>query len=180
MTEDAAAARRQLAALGPVGWGRRALADADIDALLRAAPPATIAAGDVLAREGEPADRAFFLVSGRLRASVSLGDDRADRDRTVNEIAAGEVTGEAALFLTGGRRTATLTALEPSTVLVLRRELFLPGMPNPALVALESHILAGLARRIEKTDAQIVDAWRAAGPDAPSRGGLLALLGVTS
>ena len=39
---------------------------------------------------------------------------------------------------------------------------------------------AGLARRIERTDAQIVDAWRAAGPDAPSRGGLLALLGVTS
>src|SRR5262245_17165501 len=119
MTEDpAAAARRQLAALGPVGWGRRALADADIDALLRAAPPATIAAGEVVTREGDPADRAFFLVAGRLRASVSLGDDRADRDRTVNEIAAGEVTGEAALFLTGGRRTATLTALQPSTVLV--------------------------------------------------------------
>ena len=63
--------------------------------------------------------------------------------------------------MTGGRRTATLTALEPSTVLVLRRELFQPGAPNPALVALESHILAGLARRIERTDAQIVDAWRA-------------------
>ena len=134
----------------------------------------------MLAREGEPADRAFFLVAGRLRASVSLGDDRAERDRTVNEIAAGEVTGEAALFLTGGRRTATLTALEPSTVLVLRRELFQVGAPNPALVALESHILAGLARRIERTDAQIVEAWRAEGSETASRGGLLALLGVTS
>src|SRR6185436_8925164 len=181
MSEDpVAAARRQIAALGPVGWGGRALADADIDALLRAAPPAAIDAGAVLSREGEPAARAFFLVAGRLRASVSLGDERAERDRTVNEIAAGEVTGEAALFLTGGRRTATLTAIEPSTVLVLRRDLFLPGAPNPAVVALQSHILAGLARRIERTDAQIVEAWRAAAGGTPSRGGLLALLGVTA
>ena len=105
----------------------------------------------------------------------------AERDRTVNEIVAGEVTGESALFLTGGRRTATLTALEPSTVLVLRRELFRPGEPNPALVALESQILAGLARRIERTDAQIVEAWRAASGDAPpSRMGLLAVLEGTS
>jgi len=180
MTEDAAAvARRRIAALGPTGWGRSALSDADIDALVRAAPPVELAAGDVLAREGEPADRAFFLLAGRLRASVTLGPDK---ERTVNEIAAGEVTGESALFLTGGRRSATLTALEPSTALVLRRELFLPGAPNLALVALESHILAGLARRIERTDAQIVEAWRAAsaGKGAPGRVGLLALLGGTS
>src|SRR5262245_24438248 len=181
MTNDPiAVARRTIAALGPTGWGGQALADADIDGLLRAAPPVELAAGDVLAREGERADRAYLLVTGRLRASVAL--DGAEGERTVNEIAAGEVTGESALFLTGGRRTATLTAVEPSTVLVLARELFLPGAPNAALVALESHILAGLARRIERTDAQIVEAWRAAaaGGGPPSRGGLLALLGRTT
>jgi len=147
MTDDpAAVARRRIAALGPAGWGRSALADADVDALVRAAPPVELAVGEVLAREGEPADRAFFVLAGRLRASVKLG---SDNERTVNEIGAGEVAGESALFLTGGRRSATLTALEPSTALVLRRELFVPGgAPNPALVALESHILAGLARRI--------------------------------
>jgi CRP-like cAMP-binding protein len=179
MSEDtAAAARRQIAALGPKGWGGRTLSDADVDALLRAAPPESVAAGGVLAREGEPADRAFFLVAGRLRAQVALG---GAPDRTVNEIGAGEVTGESALFLTGGRRTATLTAVEPSTVLVLRRELFRPGEPNPALVALASQILTGLARRIERTDAQIVEAWRAsAGGAAPSRMGLLAVLEGTS
>jgi len=183
MIEDpVAVARRTIAALGPKGWGRRALADADIDALLTAAPPIEIAAGAVLTREGEPADRAFFLVAGRLRASVALGGDGPDRDRVVNEIGAGEVTGESALFLTGGRRVATLTALEPSTALVLRRDLFLSGSPNPALVALASHILAGLARRIERTDAQIVEAWRAAseGDGPPARAGLLSLLGRTS
>lgn len=181
MTEDPiAVARRTIAALGPKGWGGRALADADIDALLTAAPPIEIAAGAVLTREGEPADRAFFLVAGRLRASVALGGEGLDR--TLNEIAAGEVTGEAALFLTGGRRGATLTALEPSTALELRRELFLSGAPNPALVALEAHILAGLARRIERTDAQVVEAWRTAstGDGPPARAGLLALLGRTS
>jgi len=183
MTNDPiTVARRTFAALGPTGWGGQPLADGDIDALLQAAPPVELAAGEVLAREGDPADRAYLLVAGRLRASVAVGGSEGDMDRTVNEIAAGEVTGESALFLTGGRRAATLTALEASTVLALTRELFLPGAPNPALVALESHILAGLARRIERTDAQIVEAWRAAaaGGGGPSRGGLLALLGGTS
>jgi CRP-like cAMP-binding protein len=110
-----------------------------------------------------------------------VGGDGPGHERTVNEIAAGEVTGEAALFLTGGRRTATLTALEPTTVLVLRRELFTnPNAGNPALVALESHILTGLARRIERTDAQIVAAWRSSSGGAPSRDGLMAILGGTS
>jgi CRP-like cAMP-binding protein len=177
MTEDPTnVARRTIAALGPAGWGRRPLADADIDALLRATQLVELAAGAVLAREGEPADKAFFLLAGRLRASLAVGGDGPEHERAINEIVAGEVTGESGLFLTGGRRTATLTALEPSTALVLHRELFLPGTPNPALVALESHILAGLARRIERADAQIVEAWRAGG-GAPSRGGLLALLG---
>ena len=63
---------------------------------------------------------------------------------------------------------------------MLRRDLFLPGAPNPAVVALQSHILARLARRIERTDAQIVEAWRAAAGGTQSRGRLLALLGVTS
>ena len=182
MTEEQiAAARRQIAALGPTGWGRQPLADADIDALLGAAPPAAFAAGQVVVREGDPADHAFLLLSGRLRASLSIGGDGPEHDRTVNEIAAGEVTGESALFLTGGRRTATLTALEPSTILVLRRELFAnPNAGNPALVALESHILTGLARRIERTDAQIVAAWRSSSGGAPSRAGLMAILGGTS
>jgi len=68
MNEDpVAVARRAIAAMGPSGWGRRALADADIEALVRAAPPVEIAAGAVLAREGDPADRAFLLVARRRR-----------------------------------------------------------------------------------------------------------------
>ena len=186
MNENAAAiARRSLKALGPTGWGRRELADADVDKLLAVAPVEQVAAGAVLVREGDPADRAFFVLAGRLRASVALapgaiGDEGPDSGRTVNEIPAGEVTGESALFLTGGRRVATLTAIEPTTLLVLRRECFLPGAPNPALVALESHILVGLARRIESTGAQIVEAWRTAASTPTSRGGLLALLGEAS
>ena len=186
MKEDALiVARRCLKALGPTGWGRQELADADVDALLAKAAVEQVAAGDVLVREGDPADRAFFVLAGRLRASVALGpgdigDEGPDSGRTVNEIPAGEVTGEAALFLTGGRRTATLTATEATTVLVLGRELFVPGVPNPALVALQSRVLVGLARRIDSTGKQIADAWRAAGGTPPTRGGLLALLGGAS
>ena len=171
-----AVARECLKALGPTGWGRSELSDADVEALLRLAPVEQVAPGEALVREGEPAERAYFVLAGRLRASIALPGE----DRVLNEIPAGEVTGETALFLTGGRRSATLTALEPTTVLVLGREVFLPGAPNPAIVALESHILQGLARRIDKMGTQIVDAWRAASGGAPTKAGILHLLGGAS
>jgi hypothetical protein len=158
MTEDpVAAARRTIAPWDRQGGGRGALATPTSTRCCARAPPIAIAAGAVLAREGEPADRAFFLVAGRLRASVALGGGAAERShgqrdrRGRGHGRVGAVHDGRAAGGDADRRWRT------SAALVLRRELFLAGRPNRRWSRWSPHH-AGLARRIERTDAQIVEA----------------------
>ena len=73
-------------------------------------------AGDVLCREGEPADTMYVVLSGRLRASrASEGVERA-----VGEISRGETVGEMAL-LAGGVRGATVRAMRDCVLAGLDR-----------------------------------------------------------
>src|SRR5262245_34482242 len=71
-----------------------------------------LAAGDALVRQGEEADGVFVILDGRL--SVVL--DRAPGEgQQLAELGAGEIVGEVAL-IAGGRRSASVQALEPSTL----------------------------------------------------------------
>jgi CRP-like cAMP-binding protein len=145
-----------------------------IDQLLAVSKPERAEVGAVVTREGEPAEGAFLVVEGRLRASVRVGDS----ERVVNEALAGEIIGEAGIFITGARRSATLTATEPTTTLRLTRELFRLSTGNSAVIATEQHLLRTLARRIANTDGLITRAWREAAPGAHSAlDGLSLLLG---
>jgi NTE family protein len=82
--------------------------------------PRSVQGGDVVLREGEPADGLYLVRSGRLQ--VRRVTDEAD-DQVVGEIGRGEVVGEAAL-LTEGARTATVVALRDSELLHLSVEAF--------------------------------------------------------
>lgn len=70
--------------------------------------------GEVLVRQGDPADALYVVVSGRF--SVSLEGRRAP----VAEIGPGQPIGEIA-FLAGGTRTATVRAMRDSLVLRFAR-----------------------------------------------------------
>src|SRR5436190_8811973 len=119
-TGDAeSAARHYLESLSRTTGGDEKPAEA-IGELLALTSPARAEVGAVLAREGDAADGAFLVVKGRLRASVSA----AGSERVVNEALPGEIIGEAGIFITGARRSATLTAVEETTYLVLGRKLF--------------------------------------------------------
>jgi CRP-like cAMP-binding protein len=145
-----------------------------IGELLSLTAPTRAEAGAVLAREGDVAEGAFLVVKGRLRASVKAGGS----ERVVNEALPGEIIGEAGIFITGGRRSATLTAVEETTYLVLGRKLFRASARNPALIAMEQHLLRTLVRRIANTDALITRAWsEAATGGRPALDGLSMLLG---
>jgi len=102
----------------------------------------TLRRGDVLMRQGEEADALYVVVSGRF--AVTLGERRDP----VSEIGPGQPVGEIA-FLTGGTRTATVTAMRDSLVLALSRAEF------EELVARHSGVLgaltATLARRLAAT-----------------------------
>ncbi|MFA5898550.1 MAG: patatin-like phospholipase family protein [Hyphomicrobium sp.] len=73
--------------------------------------------GEVLVRQGDEADALYFVMSGRFAVAL------AGRRTPIAEIGAGQPIGEIA-FLTGGVRTATVTAMRDSLVLRLGREDF--------------------------------------------------------
>ena len=73
------------------------------------------APGAIICREGEPADRIFFLCSGRVSASLLVERKRGAR---LNGSATGWAFGESALF-DGRRRTADIVAETESVVLSL-------------------------------------------------------------
>jgi serine/threonine-protein kinase len=101
---------------------RHASADAfkaDLESYCRGAsrfPEQTFAAGEVIVREGDAADCAFLIRSGRVEASRQV----RGKKKVLREMAVGELFGESAI-LDRQPRTATVEALEPTRVSVLSK-----------------------------------------------------------
>ena len=94
---------------------RQALARLDLDQLASASAwlkPVTYAAGSVIVREGDEADRFYIVTNGEV--DVLLAHPSGQEIR-VNRLGRGEYFGEIAL-LRGGRRTATVRAAPHSDV----------------------------------------------------------------
>ena len=73
--------------------------------------PATLAAGDVLIRQGEPAGALYFVASGamELRAGLGHGAELGELYREPPGSVIGEIS-----FFDGRPRTATVWAVEPT------------------------------------------------------------------
>ncbi len=89
------------------------LGAADLDDVERELSVVRRSGGELLFREGEPADCLYVVRSGRLRALMKQEDGS---ERVVGEIGRGEVVGELAL-LTGGSRSASVLAVRDSELL---------------------------------------------------------------
>lgn len=105
----------------PLGSPDSAPVSAELEVLGELAPRFGCAfrAGEVLYAEGEPADRAFLLLSGRVRIVKRV----RQAERSVSVARAGELLGEAAL-LEGLVRTQTAVALADGTALAFDRASF--------------------------------------------------------
>jgi ATP-binding cassette, subfamily B, bacterial len=78
-----------------------------------------VAAGQIVVRQGAPADKFFIVVDGELEVVHEEGD----QTRSLNVLRAGEFFGEIAI-LRDTPRTATVRALVPTTLLSMDRETF--------------------------------------------------------
>jgi CRP-like cAMP-binding protein len=78
-----------------------------------------VSPGDVLFREGAPADGCYLIADGRVRVSV----DRSRGQEQLAMLGRGDLVGQMAL-LDGGKRSATCTAADPSVVLFMGRDEF--------------------------------------------------------
>jgi len=78
-----------------------------------------LAGGETLFHEGDAESGAYFVISGRLRASVQ----EEGRPRVIGEIARGETVGEMAV-LSGEPRSATVTAIRDTVLAHITSESF--------------------------------------------------------
>lgn len=104
-------------------------------------------AGTPLMRQGEPAHELYVLVSGRV--SVERVHTKLVLPLQLAVLGAGDVVGEMGV-LDGEPRSATVTAIEPTTALAL-------GAPALAIVMLKSaevaiQLLRVVSRRLRSTD----------------------------
>ena len=100
--------------------------------------------GTCVFREGSPADNALLVVSGRL----VVGFPDGIQELVIGDVRPGEVTGERALVAPGGPRGADLYAQEDTLCLVLSPAVMTELARNPAVQAIERHLLGTMARRV--------------------------------
>ena len=123
------------------------------------------AVGDVVCREGDPADRLFLLLAGTVHVYV----ERDGKAITYNRLQAGECFGEMAL-LEETTRSATVQAEAPARCLTLSKQDFLDLLQRQPRMVQE--ILKALLQRLRHTNVQLQDYARRL-PDIPARRGVM-------
>jgi CRP-like cAMP-binding protein len=107
--------------------------------------------GEVIFVEGEPGDRLYIVVEGK----VILGQQAPDGRETLLAVQGpGEMFGELSLF-DPGIRTSTATALTDAVVLGLGREALRPWLAGRPEVA--EALLQALAQRLRRTNEALSD-----------------------
>ncbi|MDQ0475378.1 mechanosensitive ion channel family protein [Labrys wisconsinensis] len=97
------------------------IADDQRERLCRQALSRSLEPGDALFRQGDTEGSLFFVASGVMEVTRTVGA----RSSSLGRIGAGDYIGEIGL-LTGAPHAATITALTPSDVLELRKEHLAP------------------------------------------------------
>ncbi|MBV9076663.1 MAG: Crp/Fnr family transcriptional regulator [Methylobacteriaceae bacterium] len=108
-------------------------------------------AGQRLFVQGDVADAAFVLLEGKVDVVLSDGGNQVK----VAELGQNAILGEMGI-LSGMPRSATVVASEPSSALRIDRRVFLELLSQFPQMSLA--IMRELARRLERTNAQLVRA----------------------
>ncbi len=129
--------------------------DADEIELLRSIVElAHYAPGDVIVREGDPADSLFLLAGGLVNVCLRLGD--GTRQKRLATIAPGVAFGELSV-LDGGTRSADVVAVLPAVCYILPLAKFdaLAALHRGMRAKLLSNIGRELSARLRRADAEI-------------------------
>lgn len=128
-----------------------ALDDEAADALRASMTSVDVARGETLFHEGDPGDRLYVIVDGKIKLGRASGDGR---ENLLAILGPGEMFGELSLF-DPGPRNATATAVADSTLIGLGSDdlaTWLDGRPDVA-----RQLLRALARRLRRTNEALAD-----------------------
>ncbi len=117
--------------------------------LIAAMRERTLAAGELLCGRGDPGDRLFVVIEGRLRVSVVTAEGR---ELSMRIAGAGEMVGEIAAF-DGRPRSTDMTAIAPTRVSALPSEAFYAALDREPLIA--RNALKILCGRLRDTTSQL-------------------------
>lgn len=123
----------------------RKLGADDLTAVARAGLTRRYAAGETVCHQGEPGELLYLLVDGLVK--VVFTSERGD-EMVLNTLERSEIFGELAL-LDGAPRSASVVALQPTSVFMLPRTRLLELMQrNPRLADEFLVMIGGLVRRL--------------------------------
>lgn len=128
-----------------------ALDDAAAAALRATMSHQTVARGAVVFSEGEPGDRLFIIVDGKIKLGQTSGDGR---EQVMAVFGPGAMFGELSLF-DPGTRTSTATAVSDSVLLSLSQRDLRPWLTGRPEVA--EALLQALAQRLRRTNEAMAD-----------------------
>ena len=120
-------------------------------ALRGAMDEVTLRRGEVLFNEGDPGDRLYLVIDGKVKLGHSSGDGR---ENLLAVLGPGELLGELTLF-DPGERTATATAVAVTQLLELQHDPFMHLLDSRPELA--KHMLRALAVRLRKTNEALAD-----------------------
>lgn len=129
----------------------RDLPEVELEVLAAHATEHFFAAGQTILEEGEPSDRLFVIVSGRVRLTEAT-QDPLDATLVLGELGPGEVFGEVGI-LTDKPRSATVVAVEPSHCIGIPEADFMTVLHRAPKLALS--LSRVLAERIYDTDRRL-------------------------
>ena len=117
-----------------------------LQGLSRVASARHFRAGETILRESEPGDQFFVIARGEVKVFVDSPDGR---EVVLTHLQAGEFFGEMALF-DGDTRSASVTALADSELVVISRDDFLAALA--ADFGLTRRILQTLSARLRRSN----------------------------
>lgn len=142
-------ARREFLQHSPLFAGLDA---AILDRVLAVAVTRRLARGETLFQKGDPGDRLFGVLSGRVKVHTMSPEGK---DVTLNLFKEGQFFGEIAL-LDELPRTADAVAMAPCELLVIHRRDFMPLVETEGRLAM--HIIRLLCQRVRATSEMLEDA----------------------
>ncbi len=126
------------------------LDEADVREVASASRERHVAASQAVFAEGDEADGLYVVASGLVRV---LGVDDSGAEVELTTLGRGEVFGELAL-LEGGRRSASVRAVEDSRLIVIERDAFLGLVSRRPTVGLA--FLAALSRLVRERSERVL------------------------